>query len=75
MLDVLDVQRDQETLIDGAMNLLSKQGILFFSNNLRTFTLNDALMQRYHIKNISKFSVPEDFRNKKIHQCWEIQHQ
>lgn len=75
MLDVLDVQRDQETLIDGAMDLLSKQGKLFFSNNLRTFTLNDALMQRYHIKNISKFSVPEDFRNKKIHQCWEIQHQ
>ena len=75
MLDILDVQRDQETLIDGAMNLLSKQGILFFSNNLRTFTLNNALMQRYYIKNISKFSVPEDFRNKKIHQCWEIQHQ
>lgn len=75
MLDILDVQRDQETLIDGAMDLLSKQGKLFFSNNLRTFTLNDALMQRYHIKNISKFSVSEDFRNKKIHQCWEIQHQ
>ncbi|MBQ9600703.1 MAG: class I SAM-dependent methyltransferase [Neisseriaceae bacterium] len=75
MLDILDVQRDQETLIDGAMNLLSENGQLFFSNNLRTFTLNDALMQRYHIKNISKFSVPEDFRNKKIHQCWEIQHQ
>ena len=75
MLDILDIQRDQETLIDGAMNLLSENGQLFFSNNLRTFTLNDALMQRYHIKNISKFSVPEDFRNKKIHQCWEIQHQ
>lgn len=74
MLDILDIQRDQETLIDGAMNLLSADGVLFFSNNLRSFTLNEALTARYHIQDISKFSVPEDFRNKKIHQCWEIRY-
>ncbi|WP_239325997.1 class I SAM-dependent methyltransferase [Snodgrassella gandavensis] len=72
MLDILDIQRDQEKLIDGAMRLLSPQGILFFSNNLRTFTLNPALEQRYQVSNISKKTVPEDFRNARIHQCWEI---
>ena len=74
MLDILDIQRDQAKLIDGAMALLDKQGVLYFSNNLRSFTLNDDILARYHVKDVSKFSVPEDFRNKKIHQCWEIRH-
>ena len=72
MLDILDIQRDQAKLIDGAMNVLASDGLLYFSNNLRTFTLTDEIAARYVVKNISKQSVPEDFRNKKIHQCWEI---
>lgn len=74
MLDILDIQRDQERLIDGAMNLLDKQGVMYFSNNLRTFTLSEAIQARYLVKDVSKQSVPDDFRNKKIHQCWEIRH-
>lgn len=74
MLDILDIQRDQERLIDGAMNLLDKQGLMYFSNNLRTFTLSEAIQARYSVKDVSKQSVPDDFRNKKIHQCWEIRH-
>lgn len=74
MLDILDIQRDQERLIDGAMNLLDKQGVMYFSNNLRTFTLSEAIQARYSVKDVSKQSVPDDFRNKKIHQCWEIRH-
>lgn len=74
MLDVLDIQRDQEKLIDGAMRLLSKQGSLYFSNNLRSFTLNPVLEQRYDVNNISRKTIPEDFRNTRIHQCWGIRH-
>nr|WP_279031267.1 class I SAM-dependent methyltransferase [Snodgrassella alvi] len=74
MLDILDIQRDQEKLIDGAMRLLSKQGSLYFSNNLRSFTLNLVLEQRYDVNNISRKTIPEDFRNTRIHQCWEIRH-
>ena len=74
MLDILDIQRDQEKLIDGAMRLLSKQGSLYFSNNLRSFTLDPVLEQRYDVNNISRKTIPEDFRNTRIHQCWEIRH-
>lgn len=74
MLDILDIQRDQAKLVDGAMRLLAPQGTLYFSNNLRSFTLDGVLAERYRIKDISRFSVPEDFRNRKIHQCWEIGH-
>lgn len=72
MLDILDIQRDHVRLIDDAVKLLAPEGILYFSNNLRSFKLNDALAERYQVKDISAQSVPEDFRNKKIHQCWEI---
>ena len=74
MLDILDIQRDHLRLIDGAMALLASDGLLFFSNNLRSFALDEAVTQKYAVKEISKQSVPEDFRNKKIHQCWEIRH-
>ena len=74
MQDTLDIQRDQATLIHGAMALLAPSGTLYFSNNLRSFELNPALAERYAIKNIRHQSIPEDFRNKKIHQCWEIRH-
>lgn len=72
MLDILDVQRDHPRLIDGAMRLLAPGGTLFFSNNRRGFVLDDVLLQRYAVRDISRQSVPEDFRNKKIHQCWQI---
>ncbi|MBP6563621.1 MAG: class I SAM-dependent methyltransferase [Neisseriaceae bacterium] len=75
MLEDLDVQRDHVGLIDGAMTLLEKGGSLYFSNNLRTFEMDEAVAKRYVVQDISAQSVPEDFRNKKIHQCWLIQHQ
>lgn len=74
MLDILDIQRDHIKLIDGAMKLLAPNGTLYFSNNLRGFVLDETLNSRYHIHDRSKQSVPDDFRNKKIHQCWRIQH-
>ncbi|PRP71804.1 SAM-dependent methyltransferase [Chromobacterium amazonense] len=72
MRDILDVQRDHVWLIDYAMALLAPGGWLYFSNNLRTFQLDERLSDDYQIRDISAQSVPEDFRNRKIHQCWRI---
>lgn len=74
MLDILDIQRDQMTLISGAMKLLASDGLMYFSNNLRSFELHPEVSEKYAVKDVSKQSVPDDFRNKKIHQCWEIRH-
>lgn len=73
MAGVLDVQRDHTALIDGAMRLLDAGGTLYFSNNLHSFRLDDALAARYRIRDLSHQSVPEDFRNRKIHRCWRFQ--
>ncbi|NWK78427.1 class I SAM-dependent methyltransferase [Aquitalea sp. LB_tupeE] len=72
MQDILDVQRDHVWLIDYAMALLAPGGTLYFSNNLRSFVLDERLAEDYHIRDISVQSVPEDFRNRKIHQCYQL---
>lgn len=72
MRDILDVQRDHVWLIDYAMALLAPGGTLYFSNNLRSFKLDERLAEDYVIRDISAQSVPEDFRNRAIHQCWQI---
>lgn len=70
----LDIQRDHPNLLHRCMQLLAPNGHLYFSNNLRGFTLDPQLNNHYHCQNISHQSVPEDFRNRKIHQCWHIRH-
>lgn len=70
-----DVEEDQTFLIESAMRLLKPNGILFFSNNKRKFRLNTALESKFRFKNITDFSIPIDFHDKKIHMCWEIRHQ
>ncbi len=73
MAGVLDVQRDHPLLINQCLRLLARDGVLFFSNNLRSFELEPEKFAACEIRDISKQSVPEDYRNKKIHQCWLIE--
>ena len=73
MAGVLDVQRDHPHLINQCLQLLAQDGVLFFSNNLRSFELEPDNFASCKIREISRQSVPEDYRNKKIHQCWMIE--
>ncbi len=68
----LDIQRDHIELINLCALRLKKDGIIYFSNNLRSFKLNSHLLDHYNIKDISEKTVPEDFRDKKIHSCFLI---
>lgn len=73
MENTLDVQRDHVMLIQKAMRLLSKGGLLFFSTNYRRFKLDYEALKNYEIKEITAQTIDKDFaRNAKIHQCWEI---
>ncbi len=74
MEESFDVQRDHVDLIRNAMQLLSEDGLLIFSNNFRKFKLDEAALSNYQIKEISKQTLPEDFRrNPHIHRCWCLQ--
>ena len=67
-----EVEKDQVFLVDHCMQLLSKDGILFFSNNKKRFKINPILNQKYQIKDVSLKSIPADFRDKHIHHLFEI---
>jgi 23S rRNA (guanine2445-N2)-methyltransferase / 23S rRNA (guanine2069-N7)-methyltransferase len=75
MDDTLDIQRDHIWLIDNAMRLLTHQGLLIFSNNLRRFRLDPLIAERYAVEDYTKKSLDKDFeRNPRIHQCFLIRH-
>jgi 23S rRNA (cytosine1962-C5)-methyltransferase len=63
------VDRDHPWLLDRCLRLLRPGGVLYFSTNSRGFRLTWAGAS---CEDISAKSVPEDFRNRRIHQCWRI---
>ncbi|MFC4699465.1 bifunctional 23S rRNA (guanine(2069)-N(7))-methyltransferase RlmK/23S rRNA (guanine(2445)-N(2))-methyltransferase RlmL [Glaciecola siphonariae] len=70
-----DVQRDHVGLIKNALACLQPDGFIYFSNNLRKFSLDQEAIEALGVKavNIGHKTLPEDFiRNPKIHHCWEI---
>ena len=73
MEQVLDVQRDHVILIQQGMKHLTDDGVLYFSTNLQSFQLYDAIKTDYCIQDITHQTVDEDFnRPKKPHQCFKI---
>ncbi len=68
-----DVQRDHAALINRAMNRLTTDGVLYFSNNFTRFELDEQLIERYDITDITHQTIGFDFNIKKpIHQSFEI---
>lgn len=70
-----DVQRDHVALINRAMNRLSADGVLYFSNNYTRFELDESLNARYDVVCITDKTIGFDFNPKKpIHQSYQIRH-
>ena len=68
-----DVQRDHAALLTAAARLLAPDGVLIFSNNLRSFKMDHAGLPGLHIEDITRATLPEDFaRNPRIHNAWRI---
>ena len=68
----LDIVSDHPMLISSCMKLLAPGGKLVFSTNRRKFKLQAELFDVYAIKDVTAASIPQDFSDKKIHQCFEI---
>ncbi|MBX9964065.1 MAG: class I SAM-dependent methyltransferase [Burkholderiales bacterium] len=67
-----DVQRDHGELLEHTTALLERGGVLYFSTNLRGFRLDAGALTGVSVEDISARTIPEDFRNQRIHQCWRI---
>ena len=80
MLNTLDIQKDHKEIIDLCMQLLTMDGILYFSNHLKTFKLNQELLDSYKVTDITSQTIDKDFIRHitknigTLHHCWKIQH-
>ena len=69
--DDWNVQQDYEWLLNEVLRCMTPGGVIFFSTNSRKFKFDEEL-QGATVREISNKTVPEDFRNKRIHRCWRI---
>ena len=72
MAGVLDIQRDHVALVRAARALLDPGGELYFSTNLRTFRLDPALAGDPACVDITPQTLPEDFRDRRVHHAFRI---
>ena len=70
-----DVQRDHARLLRQTLAHTAPGGVLLFSTNSRRFKLDETALAAATVREISRQTVPEDFRNQRIHRCWRIQKQ
>jgi 23S rRNA G2069 N7-methylase RlmK/C1962 C5-methylase RlmI len=70
--EVWDVQRDHAELLNELLQRMKPRGVIYFSSNFRRFRLDETAINSAQIREISKQTVPADFRNRRIHRCWRI---
>lgn len=72
MEDDLDIERDHPIMIRDCMKLLAPEGTLYFSTNKRKFELHSIVSQQYDVKEISQWTIPQDFHHSGIHRAFTI---
>ncbi len=75
--NVFDINKDWKKLCCLCLKVLAPNGSLYFSSNslklkFDSKELKQAINKDIEIQDISLKSIPEDFRNKKIHKMWKI---
>ncbi|MBP5357576.1 MAG: class I SAM-dependent methyltransferase [Treponema sp.] len=73
----LDINRDWSALVNKCIAILKPRGILYFSTNSRRLSFDSSLLQcpkgtELKVQDISAQTVPDDYRNAKIHRTWKI---
>jgi 23S rRNA G2069 N7-methylase RlmK/C1962 C5-methylase RlmI len=72
MEEFFDIQSDYVLLLENALKLLAKGGVIFFSTNSKRFKLDPEMFSACRIIDITAKTIPLDFHQVKIHQCWKI---
>jgi len=67
-----DINRDHPRLLNDVLAVTAPGGEIFFSTNHQRFEPRfDGLLVKDIIKLTPK-TIPEDYRNKNVHNCWQI---
>jgi len=69
-----DVQYRHVELLSLVAPLMSPGGVVYFSTNFRRFKLDHpgVTAAGFEIRDLSARTVPPEYRNRRIHQCWRL---
>ena len=68
-----DIDRDHATLLELVARNLAPGGVVYFSTNFRRFQLaEERVAPLYTVREITRQTIPEDFRNDRIHRAWRL---
>ena len=73
----LDINRDWSDLVSKCVSLLTDGGTLYFSTNSRRLSFDESSIKTpdgksLFVADITEKTIPQDYRNAKIHRCWQI---
>ncbi len=72
MYSTLDIQRDHVLLLNRTLRHCAPGGCIFFSTNFKRFQMDTEQIRASSIRDISKQTVPDDFRNERIHHSFVV---
>ena len=69
-----DVQFGYLEVFKRLQSIVNPEGVVYFSTNFRRFKFDDQAVRKFGFasREISSQTVPEDFRNRRIHRCWRL---
>lgn len=69
-----EVAEQHADVLELTSKLLSPGGVVYFSTNYRRFKLDEERLQTagLQIREISRQTVPPEYRNTRIHRCWRL---
>lgn len=68
-----DTQRDHATMLHFLTKHCNPGAVIYFSNNFRNFIPDFSRLRAKSSQDISLKTIPEDFRDKRIHNCFKIE--
>ena len=66
------IQQNYAELLNGVLRVMQPGSTVFFSTNFRRFKFDLESIAPAQTIEISKQTVPDDYRNRRIHRCWKI---
>lgn len=67
-----DINRDHPDLLRNVLKVMARGSLLFFSTNHQRFEPNLSGLPVKDLVEITPKTIPEDYRNRKIHRCWKM---
>ena len=67
-----DINKDHPELLRNVLKIMAPGSTLFFSTNHQRFEPQLDKLPVKDLKELTPKTIPEDYRNKTIHRCWQM---